>query len=112
MLEYGNNEALLRQIASATGGRFNPAAKAVFDAGGRSIRTTMDLWPGLLALAILLNLAELVTAQVEGPAGSAASASGDGCGLRVRNYWSSSVTALTLSFSLRLLAALSGSTGW
>jgi hypothetical protein len=32
----------------------------VFDAGGRVIETTMDLWPGLLALAILLNLAELM----------------------------------------------------
>ena len=66
MLEYGNNEALLRQIASATGGHFNPAAKAVFDTAGRSIRSTMELWPGLLALAILMNLVELVLRKWKG----------------------------------------------
>ncbi len=66
MMEYGNNEALLRRIASATGGHFNPTAKAVFDAGNRSIRTTMELWPGLLALAVLLNLAELVMRKWKG----------------------------------------------
>ncbi|MGA7236332.1 MAG: VWA domain-containing protein [Bryobacteraceae bacterium] len=66
MQEYGNNEALLRQIATATGGRFNPSPKQVFDASGRSIRTTMDLWPGLLALAIALNLAELVVRKWKG----------------------------------------------
>ena len=66
MLEYGNNEALLRQIAAATGGRFNPSPKAVFDSGGRSIQNVMDLWPVLLALAILLNLAELVLRKWKG----------------------------------------------
>jgi Ca-activated chloride channel homolog len=66
MQEYGNNNALLRQIATATGGRFNPSPKQVFDASGRSIRTTMDLWPGLLALAIALNLAELVVRKWKG----------------------------------------------
>jgi hypothetical protein len=60
MREYGNNEALLRQVAASTGGRFNPAPREVFDAGGRSIRSTMELWPGLLALAVTLNLAELI----------------------------------------------------
>jgi Mg-chelatase subunit ChlD len=58
--EHGSDEALLRKIAEGTGGRFNPPASQVFDAGGRSIQTTMNLWPGLLALAILLNLVELV----------------------------------------------------
>ena len=66
MREYGNNEALLRQIASATGGRFNPQPKQVFDAGGRGIRATMELWPGLLALAIVVNLAELIARKWKG----------------------------------------------
>jgi hypothetical protein len=66
MREYGNNEALLRQIAAATGGRFNPAPREVFDAGGRSIRSTMELWPGLIALAIALNLAELILRKWKG----------------------------------------------
>jgi Ca-activated chloride channel homolog len=66
MLEFGNNEALLRQIAAATGGHFNPRPAAVFDNGGRSIPTVMDLWPELLALAVLLNLAELVLRKWKG----------------------------------------------
>jgi hypothetical protein len=66
MQEYGNNVGLLKQIASATGGRFNPAPRQVFDAGGRGISTTMDLWPALLAFAIALNLAELVMRKWKG----------------------------------------------
>ncbi len=58
--EYGPDEALLRKIAEGSGGRYNPAAAQVFDTGGRSIETTMNLWPALLALAILLNLVELM----------------------------------------------------
>jgi hypothetical protein len=34
MTEYGNNVELLRQIAAATGGRYNPTPGQVFDAGG------------------------------------------------------------------------------
>jgi uncharacterized membrane protein/uncharacterized protein YegL len=66
MLDYGNNEALLRQIASSTGGRFRPSVKQMFDAGSRSIRSVMQLWPALLLLAILLNLAELVLRKWKG----------------------------------------------
>jgi hypothetical protein len=66
MMEYGNNEQLLRQIAASTGGHFRPAPKAVFDAAGRSIRSTMELWPGFLALALILNLAELVLRKWKG----------------------------------------------
>ena len=65
MLEYGNNEQLLRQVASATGGRFQPTARQVFDPG-RSTSSTMELWPALLALALLLNLAELVMRKSKG----------------------------------------------
>jgi Mg-chelatase subunit ChlD len=57
--QYGSNPDLLRQIAESTGGRFNPTPRQVFDSGGRSVKASMELWPGLLALAILLNLAEL-----------------------------------------------------
>ena len=59
MLDYSSNEVLLRQIAKSTGGRFQPSVKDVFNAGGRSVPSSMELWPGLLALAILLNLVEL-----------------------------------------------------
>jgi Ca-activated chloride channel family protein len=59
LTQYGSNAELLRQTAEATGGRFNPTPRQAFDAGGRAVTTTMDLWPGFLALAIFLNLAEL-----------------------------------------------------
>jgi uncharacterized membrane protein len=66
MVEYGNNEALLREIASSTGGRFRPDPRELFDAGGRSVACTMELWPALLGLAVLLNLAELVLRKSKG----------------------------------------------
>ncbi|MGA2595186.1 MAG: hypothetical protein ABSH32_35285, partial [Bryobacteraceae bacterium] len=66
MLEYGSNDQLLHQVAEATGGRYNPPLSALFDAGGRSIRATLELWPGLLALALVLNLAELVLRKWRG----------------------------------------------
>ena len=66
MLEYGSNDQLLHQVAEATGGRYNPPLSALFDAGGRSIPTTLELWPGLLALALMLNLAELVLRKWRG----------------------------------------------
>jgi Ca-activated chloride channel family protein len=60
LTQYGSNEQLLRQVAAFTGGRFNPPAAQAFDAGGRSIESTVRWWPGLLAIALLLNLGELV----------------------------------------------------
>jgi uncharacterized protein with von Willebrand factor type A (vWA) domain len=60
LLDYGSNQFLLRSISEYTGGRFNPAPKQVFDAGGRSESSSLRLWPGLLGFAIALNLAELI----------------------------------------------------
>jgi hypothetical protein len=59
MMDHSSNELLLRQIAKSTGGRFNPAVKSIFDAQGRAVPSSMELWPGFLALAVLLNLIEL-----------------------------------------------------
>ena len=56
---YGANPQLLRQVSAYTGGRFQPSARQVFDAGGRFIPATLRLWPGLLAAAMALNLLEL-----------------------------------------------------
>ena len=57
---YGSDAELLRSIAAATGGRANPAPENLFNTGGRTVTRWMDLWPLLLALAIVLNLVELV----------------------------------------------------
>jgi Ca-activated chloride channel homolog len=66
MQEFGNNEQLLRQIATSTGGRYGVKAGDVFEAGGRSIPAKMELWPGMLALALALNLLELVMRKWKG----------------------------------------------
>jgi hypothetical protein len=58
--EYGSNDALLRKAAEFTGGRLNPAPGEIFDAGNRSVNRSMELWPALLFLAVLLNLLELL----------------------------------------------------
>ena len=66
MQEYGNNEVLLRQIAASTGGRFGVRPGDVYDAAGRNVPTTMELWPGLLGLALALNILELVMRKWKG----------------------------------------------
>ncbi len=64
--DYGSNEALLKQVAAFTGGRFQPDPAAVFSGGGKSIASSLQLWPGLLALAVLLSLTELVLRKWKG----------------------------------------------
>ncbi len=59
LTSYGNNEALLRQIAEFSGGRFAPKPEDVFRGGGKQIETSLQIWPWLLALAILCNVIEL-----------------------------------------------------
>jgi Ca-activated chloride channel family protein len=58
--EYGSNETLLRQVSEFTGGRFNPRTDQIFEGGGKSVSSTIELWPGLIGLGIVLNLIELV----------------------------------------------------
>ena len=64
--DYGSNPFLLKKVAEFTGGRFNPRPASVFDPAGRSIPSTMRFWPGLLALALALNIAELIARKWRG----------------------------------------------
>jgi len=64
--DYGSNQALLKQVAEFTGGRFQPDPAAVFSGGGKSIASSLRLWPGLLGLAVLSSLAELVLRKWKG----------------------------------------------
>ncbi|MEP6715046.1 MAG: hypothetical protein ABJC09_05705, partial [Terriglobia bacterium] len=64
--DYGSNDTLLKSIAKATGGRYNPAVGLLFDSRGQSIESSLRLWPGLLGLAVLLSLAELVLRKWRG----------------------------------------------
>jgi uncharacterized protein YegL len=66
LTEYGNNANLLKSVSAATGGRFNPNPDAAFENNGQSIKSTARLWPLLLTLAIILNLAELIMRKWRG----------------------------------------------
>ena len=59
LTDYGTNTALLKSVSQATGGRYNPSVKELFDTGGKYVDSTMRLWPGLLGIALVLNLIEL-----------------------------------------------------
>ncbi|HEU5021993.1 MAG TPA: glutamine amidotransferase, partial [Bryobacteraceae bacterium] len=66
LIEYGANPNLLKSVSAATGGRFNPDPDAAFENNGDSIKSTAKLWPLLLTLAIVLNLAELIMRKWRG----------------------------------------------
>lgn len=69
--DYGSNVDLLKEVARFTGGRYEPNPNSVFEPGQRKIETTLELWPGLLGLAVLLGLAELVMRKWKGILGKA-----------------------------------------
>ena len=67
--DFGNNPILLKQIADSTGGTYHPSLTddgSLFRANGRFVPSSLQLWPGLLALALLLNLAELIGRKWKG----------------------------------------------
>ena len=64
--DYGSNEALLKEISAFTGGRFNPQPNAIFEGDRRLAYTSMELWPALLGLALLLSVTELVARRWKG----------------------------------------------
>jgi hypothetical protein len=72
LTEYGENPALLRQLAEYTAGRFQPDPRRVFDPAGRWIPATLRLWPGLLTLALVLNFGEVLLRRRSRGAGAAA----------------------------------------
>jgi Mg-chelatase subunit ChlD len=57
--DLGVNRQILQKIASATGGRYDPAPENAFDASGRVTYRRTELWPTLLACVIALTIAEL-----------------------------------------------------
>lgn len=64
--DFGADRFLLRQVAEFTGGRTDPRSAEVFDSGNRYVAATLRLWPGLLALALALNIAEVVLRKWRG----------------------------------------------
>lgn len=66
----GSNEKLLRDIAAWTGGVFNPSPAQIFRASSRALKSELTLWPGLLALTLLLNLVEVFWRRFRRPGAS------------------------------------------
>lgn len=73
---YGNNEALLKQIAQFSGGLSEPNPGDIFRGGGKQIETSLQIWPWLLGLAILVNLIELCLRKLSNSAVYAKSGNG------------------------------------
>ena len=66
MADFGSDEALLQQIAQTTGGHYRPSVQQLFDAGNQTEPSTLRLWPGLVAAALCLHLAELIARKWAG----------------------------------------------
>lgn len=54
--DAGPNAPLLKNVSEVTGGRFNPVLRSIFDPDGHTAVRKIQLWPGLLAMAVLLLL--------------------------------------------------------
>jgi hypothetical protein len=58
------DEALLRRVAEATGGRPQPRPAALFDPGDERVPFHRELWPLALWLAAVLLLADVALRRV------------------------------------------------
>jgi hypothetical protein len=54
--DAGPNAPLLQSISEVTGGRFNPTLRSIFDPDGHTAVRKIQLWPALVAMALLLAL--------------------------------------------------------
>src|SRR6185503_12494959 len=59
------NEALLKSIAEASGGKFNVSAADVFAATGRTARRPTPLWPWLVTAAALLLVLDVALRRID-----------------------------------------------
>ncbi len=59
------NEGLLRAIAEATGGRYDPAPEEVFAARGDGALRAVPLWPYLVAAALVLFVADVALRRLD-----------------------------------------------
>ncbi|HEX4773485.1 MAG TPA: VWA domain-containing protein [Bryobacteraceae bacterium] len=57
--DQGVNQQVLREIASVTGGRYDPAPETAFEPSGRVTYRRTELWPAFLAAVIVLTMLEL-----------------------------------------------------
>ena len=59
------NLQLLKQISQVSGGRFDVPADEVFEAGERSARLTLPLWPYLLMAALCMLVADVALRRID-----------------------------------------------
>jgi hypothetical protein len=59
------NEDLLRSLARATGGMYEPTPEAVFTSPERTAPRTTPLWPYLVAAAALIFLADVALRRID-----------------------------------------------
>jgi Ca-activated chloride channel homolog len=55
----------LKQISQVSGGRFDVPAKEVFEAGERTARLALPLWPYLLMAALSLLVADVALRRID-----------------------------------------------
>jgi hypothetical protein len=58
------DEALLRSIATATGGSWHPTAATLANAASDSRTARRPLWPALIALALVLWFVDLLLRRI------------------------------------------------
>lgn len=59
------NEDLLKKIAQVSGGHYDPAPEAVFDAGDRTAHRAEPLWPYLLMAALALFVLDVALRRID-----------------------------------------------
>ncbi len=59
------DEELMQRVASASGGKFKPAAADIFDVGARTAQRATPLWPYLLMAALVAFLADVALRRID-----------------------------------------------
>ena len=59
------NETLLREIASASGGSYNPSIQELFAPSERTVERRLDLWPYLLTAALCLFVLDVLLRRID-----------------------------------------------
>ena len=59
------DEPLMRRIAAVSGGRYAPAANEIFDPADRTASQLLQLWPWLLAAALIVFLFDVALRRID-----------------------------------------------
>jgi hypothetical protein len=59
------DDSLMKRLAAASGGKFNPTAAEVFNAGTRVAQRATPLWPYLLMAALMAFLVDVALRRID-----------------------------------------------